>query len=384
MMLSKGFEIEIYTGTHDGQIVGLSDRITANLDGFVREPDSRNVEYTTAPLCSYERLLCDLLVPRLRLRQYLKTLGPYTLVPGGTLALGGSDRFYRSDPANPYHAYVERTYGTKVVTASVHINIGIADPELLMRACRLVRVEAPLYLALSASSPFLDGEPTGFHSTRWHLFPQTPDRVPLFESHAHFIRWTEEQLELGTMQNVRHLWSSVRPNGDCRPYNLNRLEMRICDPVIDPLALLAITALLEARLCQLMDDPSLDPLTASLLPATTRNDDLLSLTLANEMAVARHSLDASLRHWQDGRTIKARDWIAQLYAELRPIAKERGFSCFLSPLQRILREGNAAQQWLQQVETGHSCQAVVAQAIQEAQQWERELADQTCHGSLVA
>jgi predicted glutamate--cysteine ligase len=253
-----------------------------------------------------------------------------------------------------------------------------------MRACRLVRVEAPLYLALSASSPFLDGEPTGFHSTRWHLFPQTPDRVPLFESHAHFIRWTEEQLELGTMQNVRHLWSSVRPNGDCRPYNLNRLELRICDPVIDPLALLAITALLEARLCQLMDDPSLDPLTASLLPTATRNDDLLSLTLANEMAVARHSLDASLRHWQDGRTIKARDWIAQLYAELRPIAKERGFSCFLSPLQRILREGNAAQQWLQQVETGHSCQAVVAQAIQEAQQWERDLADQTCQGSLVA
>lgn len=384
MMLSKGFEIEIYTGTPDGHIVGLSDRITANLDGFVREPDSRNVEYTTAPLCSYDRLLCDLLGPRLRLRQYLKTLGPYTLIPGGTLALGGSDRFYRSDPANPYHSYIERTYGTRVVTASVHINVGIADPEVLMRACRLVRLEAPLYLALSASSPFLDGKASGFHSTRWNMFPQTPDRVPLFESHSHFIRWTEEQLVLGTMQNVRHLWISVRPNGDCRPYNLNRLELRICDPVMDPLSLLAITALLEARLWQLIENPDLDPLEASHLPAGTRNEDLLSLTLANEMAVARDSLDASLRHWQDGRVIKARDWIEQLYTEVRPIAKAKGFSCFLSPVQRILREGNSAQQWLQQVAAGQSCQEMVIRSIHDAQQWERELADQACHGSLVA
>lgn len=60
----------------------------------------------------------------------------------------------RSDPGNPYHDYIEQTYGTKVVTASIHINIGISDMETLMRACRLVRVEAPLILALTASSPF--------------------------------------------------------------------------------------------------------------------------------------------------------------------------------------------------------------------------------------
>jgi predicted glutamate--cysteine ligase len=167
VVLSKGFEIEMYTGTPQGEIVGLSDKIVASLDGFVREPDSRNVEYITAPLHNYEQLLCALLRPRLQLRNYLKELGNYTLVPGSTLSLSGSDRFYRSDPSNPYHDYIEQTYGTKVVTASVHINVGISDPELLMRACRIIRLEAPLYLALSASSPFIDGKATGYHSTRW-------------------------------------------------------------------------------------------------------------------------------------------------------------------------------------------------------------------------
>lgn len=380
MLLSKGFEIEMYTGTPLGEIVGLSDRIVASLDGFMREPDTRNVEYTTAPLCCYDRLLCALVRPRQHLRTYLKTLGNYTLIPGSTLSLGGSDRFYRSDPQNPYHDYIEQTYGSNVVTASVHINVGISDPELLMQACRLVRVEAPLYLALSASSPFLDGQATGYHSTRWAIFPQTPSQVPLFESHAHFIEWTEAQLEAGTMCNVRHLWSSVRPNGNRRPYDLNRLELRICDLVVDPIALLAVTALLEARLTQLLNDPSLDPLYGSHV--STRAADLVTLTEANEMAAARSSLDAKLTHWQDGRTISAREWIDELYQEVLPIAKAKGFSCFLSPLKKILRQGNTAGQWLQLQSVGFDTQQILNRAIQDMAEQENEL-DKLCQ-ALVA
>jgi len=378
VQLSKGFEVEMYTGTPKGDVVGLSDQIVESLDGFVREPDSRNVEYTTAPLCCYDRLLCALVRPRQKLRAYLERLGGYTVIPGSTLSLEESDRFHRSDPNNPYHDYIEQTYGTKVVTASIHINIGINDPELLMRAIRLVRLEAPLYLALSASSPFLKGQPTGYHSTRWGLFPKTPTHVPLFESHTHFIQWTEAQLKAGTMQNVRHLWASVRPNGDRRPYNLNRLELRICDLVADPIALLAITALIEARLWQLIDDPCLDPLELSSLPATTRAQDLEALSDANEDAAARQSLEATLRHWQDGREILARDWIEELYQEVWPIAKKQGFSCFLSPVKKILREGNTAQQWLRSYSGSSDSRSVIVQAIQAMVEQERELEDKLC------
>ncbi|WP_017317495.1 glutamate--cysteine ligase [Mastigocladopsis repens] len=373
-MLLKGFEIEMYTGTPGGDIVGLSDKIVGSLDGFVREPDSRNVEYTTAPERNYDQLLCALLRPRLKLRNFIKQFGDYTLIPGSTLSLGGGDRFFRSDPTNPYHAYIEQTYGTKVVTASVHINVGISDPELLMRACRVIRVEAPLLLALSASSPFLDGKATGNHSTRWSVFPQTPSQVPLFESHAHHIQWVENQLAAGTMQNVRHLWVSVRPNGDRRPYDLNRLELRICDLVTDPIALLAITALLEARIQQLIDHPDIDPLTQS----TFSPDELVSLTYANEAAAATSSLDAQLRHWQDGRSILARDWIAEIYQEVWAIAKQHGFACFLSPLQKILREGNEAQQWLQLHALGLSTRHVITQAVGATRESEIELEDKLC------
>jgi predicted glutamate--cysteine ligase len=378
VLLCKGFEVEIYTGKPDGTIVGLSDRIVRDLQGFVREPDSRNVEYTTAPLCCYERLLCSLVRPRVQLRNYLKTQGDYTLIPGSTLSLGGSDQFYRSDPQNPYHQYIEDTYGTKVVTASIHINVGFDDMEKLMQACRLIRLEAPLYLALSASSPFLDGQPTGYHSTRWAVFPQTPSYVPLFEDHAHHIRWVNEQLTKETMQNVRHLWLSVRPNGEHRPYNLNRLELRICDLMVDPISLLAVTALLEARLTQMLLTPDLDPLLQSQLPAQTRAEDLVAIAYDNEKAVARNSLAAEVRHWQNGRPIIVEDWIQDIYNQVYPIAKAKGFSCFLSPIQKILREGNTAQKWLRQYEKGLSPQEILRQGIELTRLEEAELEDKLC------
>jgi predicted glutamate--cysteine ligase len=374
VLLTKGFEIEVYTGTSEGDIVGLSDKIVAALPDFMTEPDSRNVEYATQPLRNYEHLLCALLQPRQRLRSYLKTLGDYTLIPGSTLSLGGSDRFYRSNPDHPYHTFIEQTYGTNVVTASVHINVGLADPEFLIKACRLVRLEAPLYLALSAASPFLNGQPTGYHSTRWGMFPKTPAHVPLFRNHQHFIDWTEQQLALGTMQNVRHLWSSVRPNGDRRPYDVNRLELRVCDLITDPLALLAVTALLEMRLEQLMANPDLDPLVSSKLSP----EELVELTNANEEAAARLSLDGVLHHWQDGREILARDWVQELLDGAKEMAEAKGVKCFLAPLERILAEGNTAQRWLRDYELDKNSRSVIVSASQRMEAEELELAEKLC------
>jgi predicted glutamate--cysteine ligase len=375
-VLSKGFEIEVYTGTPLGRIIGLSDVITIDLPNYVREPDSRNVEYITEPTQCYDRALCDIISPRLKLRQYLKGLGDYSLVPGSTLSLGDSHRFYRSDPTHPYHDYIENTYGTNVVTASIHINIGIDNTEDLIRACRLIRLEAPLFLALSASSPFLDGKATGFHSTRWGIFPKTPQHVPLFASHAHFIDWTAAQLEAGTMQNVRHLWSSVRPNGANRPFDLNRLELRICDLVTSPIELLAITALLEARIQMVLDDPTLDP----LAPGQSQFDPdaLVALADRNEEAVSRQSLEAQLHHWQDGRLLSAQDWVGELYETVQPTAQRQGYGNFLDALPQILAQGNQAQRWLKLHQEGYSVQSILIQAIAAMAQEELEVQDKLC------
>lgn len=340
-LLLKGFEVELFTGRPDGTNVGVASEVARDLSDFVTEPDHRNLEYITPPIRAYEDLPEALLRPRRRLRQWLSPRG-LTLLPGSTLSLGDSSRFERSDPTNPYHDLIETTYGTKVVTASIHINLGITDLDWLFAAVRLVRCEAALLLSLSASSPFLGGELTGHHSQRWHQFPLTPRQVPLFRDHSHYTQWVEQRLADGQMRNERHLWTSVRPNGPRRPYELNRLELRICDLITDPAELLAITAWLELRLLELRDHPQrLDPLLASQLS----EKELAELADSNDAAAAHTSLEATLHHWQDGRPLLSRTWIAEILEQLAPRADALGLSDRLRPLDKLLESGNQAMRW---------------------------------------
>jgi predicted glutamate--cysteine ligase len=176
------------------------------------------------------------------------------------------------------------------------------------------------------------------------------------------------------MQNVRHLWSSVRPNGDRRPYDLNRLELRISDLVSNPIDLLAMTALLESRLVQLINDPTIDPLTQSQFTP----DELVAIADRNELAAAENSLDAVLQHWQDGRSLTAREWIDDIYIGVQETAKENGINGFLAPVQRLLREGNEAMRWLSLINQGLSPEQVLQQAIVRMQEQEIALQDQLC------
>ena len=372
-LLLKGFEIELFTGNSSGENIGIAAEAAQALEGFVTEPDNRNLEYITAPESSYAPLSEALLAPRRLLRQWLEGRA-LTLLPGSTLSLGDPNRFERSNPGNAYHSLIEATYGTRVVTASIHINLGIDDTSALFTALRLIRCEAALLLALSASSPFLGGAVTGAHSQRWLQFPLTPSSVPLFQDHGHYIRWVDEQLQAGTMHNVRHLWTSVRPNGPSRPLDLNRLELRICDLITDPALLLAVTTLLELRVLMVIESPErFDPFRASQLSP----EQLQSLSDANDAAAARASFDAPLRHWRDGRSLLCREWIAELCETVSPLAEALGLLHQLEPIRRVLQDGNQAMRWLAAVNSGATLSEVLQTGIRTMADEERGEAEQT-------
>jgi len=356
-LLLKGLEEEVYVGTAEGDIAPLSHRISADLSGFVTEPDSRNVEYITAPYRCYRTMLDRLMTQRCRLRRYVQALGGYTLIPGSTLSLVEDDEFVISNPKNPYYRYIRDTYGTTVVTASTHINIGIPDSEALIRAYRLLRAEASMYLALTANSPFLRGRPTGAHSTRWRVFPPTPEVTPFFTDHAHFRSWVGDQLQRGVMFNPRHLWLSIRPNGQGTPDVLERLELRICDRIARPRDIGAVVALMEARVWQSLSDLDLDPL------ARHSEADLQRICAENERRAAERSLDATVTDWRTGEEVRMRAWDEAGWRACPLTARARGFDEFLAPIGEILAEGNLAQQWLAQVAAGKTPREVLKQAI---------------------
>jgi len=356
--LYKGFEVELFTGSLNSHI-GISADIEKNFSNFVKEPDNRNVEYITTPEKEYKFLYEKLISPRKNLRLWLKNKG-LTIIPSSTLCFAHDMHFQRSDINNVYHQFIQDNYGISIATSSVHINIGIDDLEKLFAAIRLIRSEAALYLSISASSPFLNNKITENHSQRWIQFPKTPSKVPLFVNHNSYINWIEENIANKNMQNIRHFWSSIRPNGPQRPLILDRLELRICDFVHDINLLLGITAMLELRILHLFENISnLDPLISSIFSI----DELSEICDENEINAAKDSLDSELIHWKDGKQVICREWIHNLLLELSSTAEKFNMKHLLKPIYKVLEEGNQSMKWINQYEKGFSIEQIMKISI---------------------
>ena len=358
--LYKGFEVELFTGSFNSHI-GVSAAVEKNFSNFVKEPDDRNVEYITTPEKEYEFLYGQLLTPRKNLRKWLKNKG-LTIIPSSTLCFKHDIQFQRSDFDNVYHQFIQDNYGTSIATSSVHINIGIDDLDKLFAAIRLIRSEAALYLSISASSPFLNNKITENHSQRWIQFPKTPSKVPFFVNHNGYVDWIEENIANKNMQNIRHFWSSIRPNGPQRPLILDRLELRICDFVHDIHLLLAITAMLEIRILNLFENlNTTDPLIASIFSI----DELSEICDQNEINAAKYSLNSELIHWKNGEKVICREWIQCLLSDLSSTAEKFNMKHLLKPIYKVLEEGNQSMKWINQYEKGLSIEQIMKISIED-------------------
>jgi len=352
--LYKGFEVELFTGSFNSHI-GVSAAIEKDFPNFVKEPDNRNVEYITTPEKHYKFLFEKLINPRKDLRKWLNNKG-LTIIPSSTLCFKHDCQFQRSEIDNVYHQFIQDNYGISIATSSVHINIGIDDLDKLFAAIRLIRSEAALFLSLSASSPFLNNKLTENHSQRWIQFPKTPSKVPFFVNHNSYIEWIEENIANKNMQNIRHFWSSIRPNGPKRPLILDRLELRICDFVHDINLLLGITAMLELRILHLFENiNTLDPLSASIFSI----DELPDICDQNEINAAKDSLNSELIHWQDGKKVICREWIQDLLSDLSSTADKFNMKHLLQPIYALLEEGNQSMKWINQYKRGFSIEQII-------------------------
>jgi len=374
--LIKGVEEEVYAGTSDGRIFPLSTEV-ANRDPVYRsEPDGRNIEFSCGPTRCLERLPYEMYARRRQLRTELAAIGPYTLIPGASLSLGDTSQFFPSNPGKPYYDFIENKWHTTVVTAGLHLNVGLDDPQLIIRASRVLRAEASIFLALSAASPFIDGQPTGQHSTRWMGFPRSPLHVPLFRSTDDYAAWMKVQIDEGSIWNNRNLWHSVRPNGPCTPHDLDRLELRICDRVDDPWLMAALIALMEWRIREVAADPSLDPLFGA------QDDPEIADRLAirfdeNEDLTAQDSFGSLVWDWRTGSEVLMSEWIESYLTEASDSPLAADLRHAFSPLYAVLEEGNEAMRWLDRYEQGMDVAQVVALAVEESEANDRAV---RCNG----
>jgi carboxylate-amine ligase len=129
----------------------------------------------------------------------------------------------------------------QVTTCALQIHVGMPSGDVAVSTARRLRSVLPIVLALSASSPFRDGDLTGLASTRTALFAAVPRSGPMpdFGDWQEYASYCETMADAGAMPSELSTW------WDCRPQpKLGTLELRIADAVPDLDDALALCSLL--------------------------------------------------------------------------------------------------------------------------------------------
>lgn len=114
----------------------------------------------------------------------------------------------------------------RLIICGMHVHIGIPDDDLRIDLMNQVSYFLPHLLALSASSPFWQGEETGLQSYRLSVFdslPRTglPERL---ETWGEYQRLVNRLTQAGLIEDATKLWWDIRPSA-----RYPTLELRVTD-----------------------------------------------------------------------------------------------------------------------------------------------------------
>jgi carboxylate-amine ligase len=131
-----------------------------------------------------------------------------------------TDHYRRVEDGLKYVAWRNNTF-------SLHVHVGIEGADRAVRVCDRLRPVLPLLLAISASSPFLDGRDSGLHSARTQIFTRSfprcgvPDSFATWDAFADYIDFL---IRTRSIVEYTQVWWSIRPH-----FAFGTVEVRICD-----------------------------------------------------------------------------------------------------------------------------------------------------------
>jgi carboxylate-amine ligase len=237
-----------------------------------------------------------------------------------------------------YHALIDQLQyvARRELIFGMHIHVAVDDPDKAIQVVNgLLPHLAPL-LALSASSPFWRGEPTGLASSRqivFSAFPRSgpPPRFRDYEDYASVVGQLERT---GCIADYTHIWWDIRPHP-----KWGTVEVRVCDAVTRLDDAVAIAAYCQALVKQLSERYD----AGEEIPTYHR-----ILTSENKWLAARYGLDAPVMDLATGSRIRVplAKLVRRTLRDLEPHARELGSERELEGVAALVGRGNSAERQL--------------------------------------
>jgi carboxylate-amine ligase len=209
----------------------------------------------------------------------------------------------------------------------VHVHVGVRSPEKAVAISGALAGYIPHLLALTASSPYWEGEDTGLASCRSKVFEGMPTAglpAPI-ENWEDFERFMGTLIESAAISSIREVWWDIRPHPD-----FGTVELRMCDGIPTMSEIGAIAAMAQCLVGWL--DAQYDR--GVTLP---RHHDWL--LRQNKWRAGRHGLESELIMDVSGRTQPLRAAVEDVLADLAPIAQRLDCDRELARIEGIVRGG---------------------------------------------
>jgi carboxylate-amine ligase len=218
----------------------------------------------------------------------------------------------------------------------MHVHVAVDDAEKAIQIVNGMLVELPTLLALSASSPFWRGEPTGLSSSRQMVFAAFPRSgpPPRFKDYADYAEVVGQLEKTGCIADYTHIWWDIRLHP-----KWGTVEIRICDAVTRVEDAVAITAYCQALVKYYAEAHD----RGELIPSFHR-----ILTTENKWLAARYGLEAPVMDLATGRRnrVPVAQLIRRRLRDLEPHARELGAERELEGIRSILGRGNGSDRQL--------------------------------------
>jgi carboxylate-amine ligase len=356
--LTFGVELEL-------QLVSLSDfNLTAASPDLLhllsRKPFPGNVtpEITESMIeinSSVHSRHTPLLAELIEIRDTLVTAGD-TLNIG--LSGGGTHPFQHwSDQkifSKPRFQELSSLYGYLAKQFTVfgqHVHIGCSNGDDAMFLLHSLNRYIPHFIALSASSPFVQGHDSLFDSARLNsvfAFPMS-GRAPFTLSWDDFANVYFAKMErTGIIRSMKDFYWDIRPKPE-----YGTIELRVCDTPLTVERAAALAGYLQALCSYLLERNE---------PAPAEDDYLVYNY--NRFQACRFGLDGAITHPKSYESMSLRDDILATLRRMEPYAEKLGSVAALRHLSAAAAEASDATYLRQEYDRQGSCEGMVNAAIQ--------------------
>ncbi len=231
-----------------------------------------------------------------------------------------------------------------------HVHIGCASGDDAMFLLHSLNRYVPHFIALSASSPFVQGRDTLFNSARLNsvfAFPLS-GRAPFTLSWEEFVNDYFAKMEkTSVVKSMKDFYWDIRPKPE-----YGTIELRVCDTPLSVERAAALACYLQA-LCKYLLERN---------EAAPAEDDYLVYNY-NRFQACRFGLEGSIVHPKTYETISLREDILSTLRKVSPYAESRGGFAAIEHLTKVSHTGSDAHYLRKQYDERGSAEGMVDSAL---------------------